>query len=401
MFSGNFLINWLPLPLLALNFANLLQEVGPFLMDGNSGKGADWKHPYAPLTPRNRDRPNDCSNAFTQMFFLVEPLRKYYIENTDKGAFHSSLGVLFEEMCTIGQSQESFTNANGILVTLDPNSGSYIPQVEELIQEADDYGNTPFVDAFKWLQSRITDTLNEVNRIRKVSPQPVNNAQEAWKYYQNNVDNTIIADLLAIQWTENFSGSECGHQNDRWLHENHLGFSISSGPTDERQRVPTVGDYLYEFLSVQTIVDKCPQCNCKQTGILSRSVTRFPPFFLVNIRRFDKKGNKDCSPLGIDLQLKLSNERQYRLNNAILHKGTATNGFYSTLAREAPNQWAVLMDQTVVSVRKVTLFPHFYCFFFVSGETCARCSGGNDARSIRVHSYVPANDARGDSQGAT
>lgn len=370
-------------------------------MDDYSGRDADWKHLYAPLRPRIRDHPNDCSNAITQMFFLVEPLRKYYIENADKGATHSDLGVLFKEMCTIGQSQENFTKANGILVTLDPNSGSYSPQVEELIQEADDYGKTPFVDAFKMLRSRITDTCNEVNSIRKVSPQPVNNAQEAWKYYQNNVDNTIIANLLAIQWRENFSCSDCGHQNGRWLHENNLGFSICSGPRGEPQSVPTVGDYLYEFLSVQTIVDQCPHCNCQQNGILSRSITRFPPFFLVNVRRFDKKGNKDCSLLGIDLQLKLSIERQYRLNNAILHKGTATNGFYSTLAREAPNQWAVLMDQTVVSVRKFTISTLFIVFFFISGKTCARCSGGNDARSIRVPSYVSANDARGDSQGAT
>ena len=78
------------------------------------------------------------------------------------------------------------------------------------------------------------------------------------------------------------------------------------------------------------------------------NVIRPQPFLTIHLDRFYEECpndiRKDSTPFVIDLKISLPEAHEYELHSAVLHIGSPIKGHYSTLVREASNQWVVIID---------------------------------------------------------
>ena len=194
---------------------------------------------HGPLTaraPKSKFR-LDASNALVQMFFAVEPIRRYFIQNVHRGWCHASYGNLYTEFIHLAERPTGAWNCDGgLLVVLKEQSAVYGAQLEELIQEEDekiDESNKMdrrCKDAQSLLDERFNDWKEEASTVTHTGPLPrVQSAAEAWSHHVNLVDNTQLCELLLIQMEIKRHFPECGHIHIQWRHVMHINVALEPG----------------------------------------------------------------------------------------------------------------------------------------------------------------------------
>lgn len=312
---------------------------------GNSKRSkTDSVHLFVGLSPGSDHDMLDCSNAVTQMIFLVKPLRDYFMDHIDFGEQHCDLGRLFQQMVHHLEVKQS--KAMRTQVVLNPASSVYSAQVEELIQEQPDCNERLFVDAWEMLKSRMDNAQQEAHKPIKLPAkrQQFSSAEEAWHFYRVYKDNTILGDLLLLQWSIDLSYMDCNHKNTIWKHEYYLSFEAKD--YDSKSLVDCIRDFLSDDVPVRC--KDCPHCISPLPQPCARkiAITHFPPYLLIHLNRFDREFNKIRCLVNVDIRIQLAKTQYYQLHSAVLHKGPTDRGCYSTLVREGNDKWTLIMDET-------------------------------------------------------